>query len=139
MRKLLAAVAFAAATTVTPALAQDHGGHRGGMKDQSRAQAQQRADMLFQMLDSNRDGSVTKPEAQQALAKFEAASGNDRRSGRMQRMIDDAFSATAAISLQQFEAQALARFDAQDLDHDGKITAAERQQRRAAQSKKAAQ
>jgi hypothetical protein len=34
--------------------------------------------------------------------------------------------------LQQFEAQQLARFDAMDLNHDGTVTAAERQQARAA-------
>ena len=32
-------------------------------RDQTRAEAQQRADMLFQMLDANKDGTVTKAEA----------------------------------------------------------------------------
>ena len=45
-------------------------------------------------------------------------------------MIDDAFATTQAINLQQFEAQALARFDAQDLNHDGTLSVAERQQAR---------
>ena len=102
------------------------------MKDQTRQQAQKRADRLFQMLDANQDGSVTKAEADAALAQFEAARGdNDHRGGRMQRMINDAFATTQAINLQQFEAQALARFDAQDLNHDGTVSAAEKQQLRA--------
>jgi hypothetical protein len=46
----------------------------------------------------------------------------------MQRMLDQAFATSQALTLQQFEAQALARFDAQDLNHDGTVTAAERQQ-----------
>ena len=37
-----------------------------------------------------------------------------------------------SITLQQAEAQALARFDRDDLNHDGVVTAAERQQARAA-------
>ena len=130
MKKLLVAVALGAAMAATPVLAQDHGGR--AMKDQTRQQAQERADRLFQMLDANRDGSVTKAEADAALAQFEAMRGgdNDHRGGRMQRMIEDAFAMTQAITLQQFEAQALARFDAQDLNHDGIVSAAEKQQAR---------
>jgi len=132
MKKLLVTVALGAAVAATPALAQDKGGH--AMKDQTRQQAQQRADRLFQMLDANQDGSVTKAEADAALAQFEAMRGDkDHRGGRMQRMIDDAFATTQAINLQQFEAQALARFDAQDVNHDGTVSAAERQQLRAQQ------
>ncbi len=48
-------------------------------------------------------------------------------------MIDQAFAASQSLTLQQFEAQALARFDAQDLNHDGTVTAAERQQARGQQ------
>jgi hypothetical protein len=130
MKKLLVTIALGAAMAATPALAQDHGRH--AMKDQTRQQAQQRADRLFQMLDANQDGSVTKAEADAALAQFEAMRGDsDHRGGRMQQMIDDAFATTQAINLQQFEAQALARFDAQDLNHDGTLSAAERQQARA--------
>ena len=48
-------------------------------------------------------------------------------------MIDQAFSSTQAMKLQQFEALSLARFDAADLNHDGTVTAVERKQARAAQ------
>jgi hypothetical protein len=37
-----------------------------------------------------------------------------------------------SVTQAQFEAQALARFDRQDLNHDGTVTADERQQARAA-------
>ena len=103
-------------------------------RDQTRAEAQQRADMMFQMLDANKDGTVTKAEADEAVAQFEAARGDDdsgRGAGRMQRMIGQAFGTAQSLTLQQFEAQVLARFDAADLNHDGTVTVAERQQLRA--------
>ena len=104
-------------------------------RDQTRAEAQQRADMMFQMLDTNKDGTVTKAEAETALAQFQAARGGDeqggRGAGRMQRMIDGAFGASQTLTKAQLEAQVLARFDAMDLDHNGTVTAAERQQLRA--------
>jgi len=127
MKRLLATIALGATVISTPALAQGHGGGR----DQTRAEAQQRADMMFQMLDANKDGIVTKAEAEQALAQFQASRGGDSGGGRMQRLIDQGFATSPSMSLQQFEAQALARFDAQDLDHNGTVTSAERQQMRA--------
>ena len=50
--------------------------------------------------------------------------------GLMTRLFADAQSVTPA----QFQAQALARFDRQDLNHDGTVTADERQQARAARA-----
>jgi hypothetical protein len=134
MKTILAALAVAAAVISAPALAQE--GARGGymQKDQTRTEAQQRADMLFQMLDANKDGTVTKAEADESVAQFEAARGDDDRgrgAGRMQRMIHQAFGTAQSVTLQQFEAQALARFDAADLNHDGTVSAAEREQLRA--------
>ena len=135
MKKLMMTLALGAAMVSTPALAQDGGRGGGFMRDQTRAEAQQRADTMFQMLDSNKDGTVTKAEAQTALEQFQAARGGadngGRGAGRMQRMIDQAFGTSQSLTLQQFEAAALTRFDAQDLDHNGTVTAAERQQLRA--------
>ena len=134
MKKMTMTLALGAAMVSTPALAQDGGRGPGFMRDQTRAEAQQRADMMLQMLDSNKDGTVTKAEAQAAVDQFPAARGGDdsgRGAGRMQRMIDSAFGTAQSLTLQQFEAAALARFDAQDLDHNGTVTAAEREQLRA--------
>jgi hypothetical protein len=132
MNKLIVTIAFGAAVVAAPALAQAPGGGGWMQRDQTRAEAQQRADMMFQMMDTNRDGTVTKAEAEQALAQFQASRGGDsgRGSGRMQRMIDEAFGTSQSLTQQQLEAQALARFDAMDLNHDGTVTAAERQQLR---------
>jgi hypothetical protein len=133
MKTIFVAAALGAALVSTQAMAQDAG--RGGFmqRDQTRADAQQRADMMFQMLDTNKDGTVTRAEAEQALAQFEAARGGEegRGAGRIQRMINLAFGSNQSITLGQFEAQALARFDGMDLDHNGTVTAAERQQARA--------
>jgi hypothetical protein len=128
MNKFLVTIALGAAVISTPVLAQQGGG-RGG-RDQTRAETQQRADMMFQMIDANHDGVVTKDEAQTALANFGGGGG---RAGMMERMIDQVFASTPSVTQQQFEAMMLARFDAQDLNHDGVVTAAEREQARAAQ------
>ena len=64
MQKLIVSIALGAAFVSAPALAQGGGGGGGYMqRDQTRTEAQQRADMMFQMLDANKDGSVTKAEA----------------------------------------------------------------------------
>ena len=41
-------------------------------------------------------------------------------------MIDEEFATSPSLTLSQFETTALARFDAQDLNHDGTVTADER-------------
>jgi hypothetical protein len=41
-------------------------------------------------------------------------------------MLDRAFGSSQSLTLQQFEAAALARFDARDVNHDGLVTATER-------------
>jgi Ca2+-binding EF-hand superfamily protein len=128
MKKLLVSIAFGAAVIAAPALAQaPNGNERGGgfmQRDMTRQQAQQMADMMFQQLDADHDGNLTRAEAEQGAARFASPRGG----GRIQRMIAQTFGDAQSVTLQQFEAQALARFDAQDLNHDGTVTAAERQQ-----------
>jgi len=144
MKTILATVALGAAFVAAPVLAQAPAPAGGGgmmQRDQSRQEAQQRADTMFQMIDGNHDGTVTRAEADQAVAQFQANRGDNggRSGGRLQRMIDDAFASSQSLTLQQFEAQSLARFDAADTNHDGVVTAAERQQARAQQAAPAAQ
>jgi Ca2+-binding EF-hand superfamily protein len=122
---LLVTVALGAAIVSTGALAQDEPGGRGGrmMQDMTRQQAQEQADRMFQRIDINHDGVVTRQEAEQAASQF---------GERGERMIDRLFGDAQSMTLQQAEQQALARFDRDDLNHDGVVTAAERQQARAA-------
>jgi hypothetical protein len=123
MKTILAVAALGAAIASTGAAAQ----HRGDwmQQDMTRAQAQQMADAMFQRLDSNHDGVVTKQEAEDAAAQF---GGGDRATRMIERMFGD----SQSLTLQQAETAALARFDRDDLNHDGVVTAAERQQARAA-------
>ena len=129
MKKLLATIILGSVIATTPALAQDRG--NWAPHDQNRQDALQRADRMFDMLDTNHDGVLTKAEAQQALAQFAAARGGEGGGGRMGRMVDMMFGASASVTRQQTEAQALARFDAMDLNHDGVASVAEQQQARA--------
>jgi len=127
MKTLLVAAALGATIISTQAFAQEDGGRHhshGGLmqQDVTRQQAKEMADKLFQRLDTNHDGTLTREEAEQAAAQF---------GDRAQHMVDRLFGDAQSITLQQAEAQALARFDSQDLNHDGVLTAAEREQARA--------
>ena len=126
MKKIVVAIALGSIVLAAPALAQAPAGGGAGQRDQTRAEVQQRADMIFQMIDANHDGVVTRDEAQQAAARF--AGNGGAGGGRMQRVFERAFGTADSISLQQFEGMMLARFDAMDLNHDGIVTAAEREQ-----------
>jgi len=121
MKKFVVAAALGAVIVSSAAMAQDREG-----RDMTRQEAQQMADSMFQRFDLNHDGTVTRQEAEQARA---AMGGGGKRA---EKMIDKIFGGAQSITLQQFEAQALARFDRDDLNHDGVVTAAERQQARAA-------
>lgn len=135
MKNVFAAMAIAAAAIAAPAHAQAARGGEFAQRDQTRAAVQQRAEMIFNIIDANHDGVVTREEAEQAAAQFAARNGGEGRgSGRIQRLLDQAFGGAQSITLQQFVAQQLARFDAMDLNHDGVVTAAEREQFRAQRS-----
>lgn len=129
MSKYLLIAASAALAVASQAQAQDPGRRGGWDQDQTRAQAQQRADEFFQRLDLNHDGTVTRDEVAQVRAQM---GGSDAGGGRADRMIARVFGEAQSVTLAQFEAQSLARFDSQDLNHDGTVTAAERQQAREA-------
>jgi len=134
MTKCLLITATAALALSTQAQAQDKGRHGGWDQDQTRAQAQQRADEFFQRLDLNHDGTVTRTEVDQVRAQM---GGSDAGGARADRMIARVFGDAQSVTLAQFEAQSLARFDSQDLNHDGIVTAAERQQAREARKAQA--
>lgn len=125
MKRLLAMIALGATMVSAQAVAQDHQGHGGWIhQDMTRDQAKQMADRMFQRFDLNHDAVVTRDEVQQALSQF----GGGKRAGRM---IDRMFADSQSLTVQQAEAQSLARFDRDDLNHDGIVTSAERQQERA--------
>ncbi len=128
MRTFLAIIALGATVISSQALAQhEHGGPSGdwAQKDMTRQEAQQKANSMFQRFDLNHDGVVTRQEAEQAASKFGAGD-------RAERMIDRLFGDAQSLTVQQAEVQALARFDRDDLNHDGVVTSVERQQARTA-------
>jgi Ca2+-binding EF-hand superfamily protein len=104
----------------------------------SRDEALQRADALFQQLDLNHDGALTRDEAMQATMKLRAerkATGTDVApgiGGHTARFLAHRFAGAQAINQQQFEQAMLAHFDAMDLNRDGVLSTEERQQARVA-------
>jgi hypothetical protein len=100
-------------------------------RDMTREQTRQMTDMMFQRFDLNRDGVLTRQEAEQGAAQL-GGGGEGHGSGRAQRMIARLFGDQQSVTLARAEAQALARFDAQDVNRDGVVSAAEREQARAA-------
>jgi Ca2+-binding EF-hand superfamily protein len=128
MTKYLIIAAAAGAALAGQAAAQDVSA-RPPARDLTRDAAMQRAQGAFQRLDLNGDGTLTHDEARQAAAQFMA-----RRSGipdpRISARIERMFAGVQAITLQQYQQEALARFDRQDVNHDGVVTVSERRQSR---------
>jgi hypothetical protein len=130
MTKFLFIAATATVALATQAQAQGEGGGRM-QRDVTRQQTQQMTDMMFQRFDINHDGVLTRQEAEQGAAQM-GGGDEGRRGGRAERMIARLFGDQQSVTLAQAEGQALARFDAEDLNHDGIVSSAERDQARAA-------
>jgi len=110
---------------------------------------QERAGHAFDRLDLNHDGNITRTEFDQARAQLREQRG-ERRAERGERRGmrgmhrrggpggfrgrgeggQRMFGEQGFVTLEQMRERALARFDRGDLNHDGTLTAAERQQSR---------
>jgi Ca2+-binding EF-hand superfamily protein len=124
MNRLL--VAALPVLLAAPALAQDQDA-RGGFRaaNQTRTEAEQRAAAAFSMLDTNRDGVVSKDELD-AAAKMTAA--NPRMAERITRMFAESdANHDGKLTAAEATARADQAFDAADADHDGVLTPEERQ------------
>jgi Ca2+-binding EF-hand superfamily protein len=112
---------------------------RGAMRQPRRADPARRA-QLFERLDLNRDNMISRDEWARAEAlraerrAARAAQGGPRMAmrGRMGGAMLRAADANGdnRITLQEAETAALQRFDRVDLNRDGQVTPAERQQAR---------
>jgi len=114
---------------VTPAVAQEApagGPPRGnGGAPQSKEQAEERAQMVFEQLDANHDGFVTQDEID-AFTKL--IGDNPRIVGRVTKMFTDSdANHDGKVSAAEAKAHADAAFDAADANHDGILTPEERQ------------
>lgn len=104
--------------------------------DLTRAQALERANMLFERFDLNHDGVVTRAEAELVGSKLllvRAATGRDEApgiGGHTLRFLRQRFTGLDAVTKSQFESAFLAHFDQMDVNHDGILTAEERLQAR---------
>ena len=129
MKTLIATIALGAALipAAASAQAQPNDIAVGGFPIQNltRQQAREIADGIFERLDVDHNGTVTRQEAEQVREQM--GMGGERA----QKMIERTFGVSQSLTLKQFEDQQLARFDRQDLNHDGVVTAEERQQARA--------
>ena len=134
----IALAAQASAQETAPAQAAPQANLRGNwlQADQTRAQAQQRADAMFQRLDANHDGTLTRAEADAAAAQMGGGQGGGRGGKYAAKLVERLFAGGDSVTQAQFEAQALKRFDRQDLNHDGTVTGDERQQARAARQER---
>lgn len=101
--------------------------------DITRQQAMERADRLFDQLDVNHDGFLTRSEAEWAGARLRArraASGIDVApgiGGHTARYLEHRFAGARSITREQFKQGMLAHFDRMDRDSDGAVTDEERQ------------
>ena len=104
--------------------------------DLTRAQALERAEALFDRFDLNHDGIVTRAEAEMVGSKLlmvRAATGRDEApgiGGHTLRFLRQRFAGRGSVTKAQFERAFLAHFDQMDVNRDGILTAAERQQAR---------
>jgi Ca2+-binding EF-hand superfamily protein len=132
MKKLTLVIALGATIVATQSGAQALGG--GEQPDLTRQQAQDRADLLFTTLDRNHDGIVTPDEARQVGGKLmlqRAVTGKDVApgiGGHTLRFFEHRFAGAQSVTKPQFEQAMLEHFDEMDVNHDGVLTAAEREQ-----------
>lgn len=115
---------------ITPAFAQETGGAvPAAGRSETKADAEQRAQMIFEQLDANHDGSIDQSEID-AFTKL--MGDNPRITGRVARMFTESdANHDGKVSAAEAKGHADAAFDAADADHDGILTPEERQAARA--------
>ena len=136
MKMFIAAAALSTAAGATqPAVESANLGQQ--LPELTREQTRNRADELFDRFDLNHDGYVTRGEARalgRKLLLLRAATGRDVApgiGGHTLRFLEHRFTGLGEVTKPQFEQALLAHFDEMDINHDGTLTAAERQQARA--------
>ena len=143
---LLAGAALLAGAGVALAQGGPGADRHGPDGDVTRQQAIAHVDEMFARLDANRDGNISREEFAEAHAGHDGPEGHgpgmemgppppggpDGPGGRMHGMrgmggMRAMFGDQGFVTLEQMRAHALARFDRADANHDGILTADERQ------------
>ena len=124
MKTKLVAVLALGALAATPALAR---------QPLTRDAAKARADLLFGIADINHDGIITRAEFD---AYLKATNGDPAKANAMFEELDSEH--RGQVTKAQVEADALAKFDRADLNHDGRIDDSEIAARRLARQAAAA-
>lgn len=88
----------------------------------TRAEASAQADAHFDAMDANRDGKVTGDEMRAAFQARAGAAGGSRGIGGR---FGGSVGAAMEMTRDDMRARALARFDRNDANHDGKVDQAE--------------
>jgi Ca2+-binding EF-hand superfamily protein len=110
---------------VTPAFAQDGQGGHSMPASQTKAEAEERVQMVFDQLDTNHDGFITQDEVD-AFTKM--MGNNPRITGRVTKMfVESDANHDGKLSAAEAKAHADAAFDAADTNHDGVLSPEERQ------------
>src|SRR5689334_12551240 len=98
----------------------------------TRDEAIERADRLFDALDANHDGFLTRREATVTGMRLRAERASTRVDvapgigGHTERFFEHRFAGERTITRREFELAMLAHFDRMDTNHDGVLTPDER-------------
>jgi Ca2+-binding EF-hand superfamily protein len=138
MCKVLIAIAVGAIMLSTGAAAHRHAPVRAsGVHQQpelTREQALAQADQLFDMFDLNHDGVISRAEAQKLGRKLMRArmeTGTDMApglGGHTLHFLEERFATETQVTRPELESAMLAHFDQMDVNHDGILTTAEREE-----------
>jgi Ca2+-binding EF-hand superfamily protein len=105
-----------------PAFAQD--APRAMPSSQTKAEAEERVQMVFEQLDANHDGFITQDEVD---AFTRMMGDNPRITGRVVRMFGESdANHDGKVSAAEAKTRADAAFDAADSNHDGTLSPEER-------------
>lgn len=121
---VLAIPAFALASTPQEL----HGAHDGNV---TRQQAAERADQMFRRADANRDGQVTRTEAQrvhQQMSGNQQQNGGGHASRRAHGFFETMFGNRRAVNQAEFRRQHLTLFARMDRNRDGVVAPEEHRQ-----------